>query len=221
MVRPEQKCNRACSSCVVHLSIHFLVPSRANTGTDLVAPRPIALERSKTTLQAAAGIRPDAATILASRRSQSVSNPANVPPPPFASNPSRSNTSLGRSNTTRVARNATTNAGVMPLRVKTPQGTAPGIAGIGADSSRAAGESGAAAGGAPTTLRRPSLRRPKGQEAPPVPQLSALQQPPQPLQPGQYMNDTQGVTPFVLPAAPTPAQGGGSSSSLCLPTRFI
>lgn len=173
-----------------------------------------ALERSKTTLQPPVGVRPDAATILAARRAQSVSNPANVPPPPpFAPNLSRSNTSLGRNNTARVTRNGTINAGIMPLRVKTPQGTAAGIAGMGAgtgaDSSRVAEESGAAAGGAPTTLRRPSLRRPKGQGTPPVPQ-----QLPQTFQSGQYMNDTQGATSFVLPAAPAPVQGGGCNSIL-------
>ncbi|KAH0829218.1 hypothetical protein J3R83DRAFT_2781 [Lanmaoa asiatica] len=180
---------------------------RANTGTDPVTARPIALERSKTTLQLGPGVRPD--IIIASRRTQSVSNPVNVPPLPLAPDLPRNNTALGRSNTTRLARSATTSAGVMPLRVKTPQGTA----GAGPGSSRVGAETGAAAGGAPMMLRsqrsQQSLRRPQGQGTTQVGQQSAPLPPPQSLQPGQYVNTTQSVTPLVLPAAPVPAQGGG------------
>lgn len=151
---------------------------------------------------------PEAATILASRRSQSVSNPANVPPLPHPSGLSRSNTTLSRGNTTRLARSPTASAGVMPLRPKTPQGTAGGIASVGAG-----GETGTTISGVPTTLRsRPSLRRPKVQGAPQVAQQSAPQPSVQSFQPGQYVNATQGMTSLVLPAAHPPAQGGRCSS---------
>ena len=192
---------RASSTCP-HVS---LFPHRANTGTDPVATRPTTHERSKTSLQLGSAVRPDAATILTSRRTQSVSNPANAPPPPFTSD-------LSKSNTTRSARSPTTNAGVMPLRIKTPLGTAGGVAGVSAGGSRAGGEAGAVAGEASTTLRsRPSLRRPQWPGAPPVAQQSAPQAPAKTIQPGRYVNATQGVTPLVLPAAPAPAPGGECS----------
>lgn len=152
-------------------------------------------------MQPAGGRRLDTATILASRRAKSVSNPVNVPPPP-GSDLSRSNTAQIRSNTTRSARSTTTGSGGTPLRVKTPLGTAGRIAGVGAN-----GETAAASATAPMTLRsRPSLPKPRGQESPQVPQQSAPQSPPQPLQnAGRY------VPPLVLPATPAPAQGGCSS----------
>ncbi|KAI9571706.1 hypothetical protein HD554DRAFT_2168957 [Boletus coccyginus] len=172
--------------------------------TDPVAAPPTAPERSKTVPQLRAGVRPDPATILASRRTQSVSSPANAPSPPFGSDLSKGNTALGRSNSSRLARTQATNApkkseptptGVAPLRVKTS--TAGGVAG---------GETEAVTGGAPpTTLRsRPRLQG----QASPVAQQSAPQPPPKTVQPGRYVNANQGVTPLVLPAAPAPAKGG-------------
>lgn len=137
---------------------------------------------------------PEVATLLASRRSQSVSNPVDVPPLPRPS-------ALSRSNTARLVRSLTTSAGVMPLRAKTPQGTTAGV------------ETGTATGGAPTTLRsRPSLRRLKVQGTPQVAQQSA----PQSLQSGQYGNATQGMTPLVMSAAPPPGKGGGCSSLILI-----
>lgn len=171
-------------------------------------PRPIVPERSQTTLQFGAGPRPGPATTLASRRSQSVSNPVDVP---SASDLLRSNTSLGRSKSSRLVRNPTAGAGVMPLRVKTPHGTAGGVTSVDMDGSRAGART--PVSGASTTLR-PNLRRPRGREVPPVPPLSVPQSPPQSVQPGQFMNATQGETPLVLPAVPTSAQGEWISLSV-------
>ena len=131
----------------ISLSTH-----RENTGADPVVVRPTAHERSKTTFQLSAGVRPDAATILASRRTQSVSNPANAPPPPFSSNLSKSNTAPGRSNMTRSAKSPTTNAGAMPLKNKASLATAGGAAGVSAGGSRAGGDPGAAARSKPLVL---------------------------------------------------------------------
>ncbi|KIJ65836.1 hypothetical protein HYDPIDRAFT_27064 [Hydnomerulius pinastri MD-312] len=90
----------------------------------------LGIERSKTTIQVPTDAReringarspqapPSRPTTPASRRSQSVSNPANVPPPPNLSELrglSRSNTSFAGSG---LSRSNTTTA---PLRPKTPQ----------------------------------------------------------------------------------------------------
>ncbi|KAI9573193.1 hypothetical protein HD554DRAFT_2167476 [Boletus coccyginus] len=114
--------------------------------TDPVAAPPAAPERTKSDPHPSAGVRPDAATILASRRTQSVSNPANAPSPPDIS---EGNTALGRSNSSRLARSQVANAGVAPLRVETS--TAGGVAG---------GETEVVADRAPPTLRsRPRPRQ--------------------------------------------------------------
>ncbi|KAG9311977.1 hypothetical protein JVU11DRAFT_7247 [Chiua virens] len=195
------------SSVYRRISVHS---HRVHPGTDPIIARRIALERSKTTLQVGATVRPDMAAILASRRSQSVSNPANVP---SALNLLRSNTTLGRSNTTRLARSNTVNTNVMPLRVKTSQVPAAVVAGVGAGVPRDGGDIGAAVGGTPRMLRsQPSLRR-LPEEVPPVTQQSSIPRPlqalPQVLQPGQYVNPSQEATPLVLPAMPPSAQEGG------------
>lgn len=188
---------------------------------DPVAARPTILERSRTALPLGAGVRPNPVTILASRRTQSVSNPVNVPPPLFPSDLSRSNTALGRGNTMQLARSHTTSAGVTHLRVRTPQGTPGGIAGVAADGSRAGRETGTATSGPPTALRsRPSVRRPKGQGAPQAAQQAAPQPPPQSLQPGRNANAIQGMTPLVLPAVPTLAQEGQCSFPLFIVYYF-
>ncbi|KAG9308563.1 hypothetical protein JVU11DRAFT_11777 [Chiua virens] len=195
------------SSVYRRISVHS---HRVHPGTDPIIARRIALERSKTTLQVGATVRPDMAAILASRRSQSVSNPANVP---STLNLLRSNTTLGRSNTTRLARSNTVNTNVMPLRVKTPQVPAAVVAGVGAGVPRDGGDIGAAVGGTPRMLRsQPSLRR-LPEEVTPVTQQSSIPRPlqalPQVLQPGQYVNPSQDATPLVLPAMPPSAQEGG------------
>ena len=183
-------------------------------GTNPIAPSPTPLERSRTALQPGVGVRPNAATIIASRRTKSDSNPPNIPlpAPPLPSDLSRSNTALRRSNTARSARNPTASAGV-PLRPKPPQSTAGGIAGVGAGGLRVGAETGAAAGGAQTLPKhRPSARRPQGQGTPQVAQQSSPQPPFPPFQPGQFVNPPQGVTPLVLPAALAPGQVGECSS---------
>ncbi|KAG8221351.1 NADPH oxidase regulator NoxR [Butyriboletus roseoflavus] len=142
------------------------------------------LERSRTAIQPGVGARPNAAIILASRRTNSDSNPPNVPLPPLPSDLSRSNTAL-------------------------LQGQH-GSVGVGAGSLMAGAESGAAAGGAQTLPKhRPSTRRPQGQGAPQVAQQSAPLPPLPHLLSGQYVNAPQGATPLVLPATLAPAQGEG------------
>ncbi|KAF8448682.1 hypothetical protein L210DRAFT_3756579 [Boletus edulis BED1] len=164
---------------------------------------PVAVLERAETIQPGAGSRPDAATILTSRRSQPVSNPVNLPPPPFASDLSRNNTAIRRSNTTRLARSATTNVEAMPLRAKTPQ-PAGGGAGIGADSSRVGREAGTL-----SALRSSqSLRRVRGKGPSSAAQQSPVQPLPQAPQQPRYVNATQNVAPFVLPAVPALAQEG-------------
>ncbi|KAF8839437.1 hypothetical protein BDN67DRAFT_905562 [Paxillus ammoniavirescens] len=149
-------------------------------------PRPtLGLERAKTiqvptdARERIAGLRspPSQPITPSSRRSQSVSNPADVLPLPSHK---RSNTSLSRSNTTTA-----------PLRPKTPQSSGMAAAGVGGGRMV---EVGAVSRG--TSVRRPQLPTPTLQLPPTHQQPPMLNNAPTPQIPSS----------FVLPAVPPAVQ---------------